>query len=172
MKILVAYWSLTGNTQKVAEAIFDALPGEKTLKTFDEVDTLEGIDITFIGFPVMQFGLPAAARKFVNGLPGGLRIALFVTHATLNTSEELLKSVVLEKELEKCRAACSNVELLGLFHCQGELSEKTAGELMESNIPMLMEFAGMRAQTIGHPDPDELLQAGIFARAIVSQQSP
>ena len=56
---------------------------------------------------------------------------------------------------------------MGLFHCQGELAEKTADELMATNIPMLMDFAGMRSLTIGHPDPEELEQAQSFARSFL-----
>jgi flavodoxin len=32
MKALVAYMSQTGNTRKVAQAIFDEIPGEKEMK--------------------------------------------------------------------------------------------------------------------------------------------
>ena len=168
MKILVTYWSQTGNTRKVAEAIFSSLGGEKTIKPFDEVENLGGFDLVFIGFPVMQFGPPAPARKFIAAHAPGRKIALFITHAMLMQNDDQQKQVLLEKELEKCKAVCSKSELVGLFHCQGELSEKIANELMASSIPMLMEFAGMRPLTIGHPDQGELEHAQTFARNIAT----
>jgi menaquinone-dependent protoporphyrinogen IX oxidase len=168
MKYLVTYWTQTGNTKKIAEAIFSALPGDKTIKPFDEVDTFEGFDLTFIGFPVMQFGPPLAARKFIAAHAADKKIALFVTHAMLTGSDDPQQKAMLEKELDKCSTACSKSELIGFFHCQGELSEKIANEIMATNIPMLMEFAGMRPLTIGHPDVDELEQARKFAVTVIA----
>jgi flavodoxin len=168
VKYLVTYWTQTGNTKKVAETIFDAIPGEKIMKPMDEVDTLDGFDLTFIGFPVIQFGPPAAVKKFIGEHAAGKKIALFITHAMLSESEDPQKKAMLARELDKCRAACSNSELIGLFHCRGELSEKITNELMATNIPMLMEFAAMRPLTIGHPDTKELAQARNFAASVIS----
>ena len=168
MKILVTYWSQTGNTQKVAEAIFSALPGEKSIKPFDEVEFIEGFDLIFLGFPIMQFGPPAPAKKFISAHASGKKIALFVTHAMLTLSEDRQQQDLLAKELDKCRAACSKSDLIALFHCQGELSKKISNELMASNIPMLMKFAGMRPLTFGHPDQEELELAKEFAMAVTT----
>ena len=168
MKILVTYWSGTGNTRKVAEAIFRALPGEKTIKPFDKVETLDGYDIAFIGFPVMQFGPPPAARKFIAAHATGRKIALFITHAMLTRGGDTGQQAMLEKELEKCRTACSNAELVDLFHCQGELSIEAARELIASNIPMLAQFAAMQPLTAGHPDQVELEQAEEFALKVIA----
>jgi flavodoxin len=168
MKIMVTYWSQTGNTKKVAEAIFGALPGDKSLKRFDEVDTLDGVELTFIGFPVMQFGPPPAAKEFLAKHAEGKRVALFVTHAMLSHGNDPHQQAMLAKELEKCRASCSKSELAGLFHCQGELSRHTTDQLLATGIPQLIEFAGMRPATMGHPDEEELKQAWIFATEIMS----
>ena len=168
MKYFVTYWSQTGNTRKVAEAIFDSLPVEKTIKPFDEANPIDRFDLTFIGFPIMQFGPPPAVKKFINEYGAGKRIALFITHAMPSVSADPQQKAMLEKELERCRSACSKSELVGLFHCQGELSEKTAKELLASNIPMLMEFAGMRPLTIGHPNQEELEQARNFAGTVIA----
>jgi flavodoxin len=168
MKILVTFWSQTGNTKKVAEAIFGALHEAKEIKPFDEIDTLDGFDLTFLGFPVMQFGAPVAVQKFISAHCEGKKIALFVTHAMRSESEDPQQKAMLEKEMDKCRSAFSKADLVGMFHCQGELSEKIARELLASKIPMLMQFAGMRPATTGHPDQQELEQAGDFARKILS----
>jgi len=167
MKILVTYMSRTGNTKKIAEAIFNSLTGEKILKSFDEVETPDDFDLIFTGFPVMQFGPPLTARKFLASLAPGKKIALFVTHAIPTDGNDPAQQAMLEKELLKCRALCTSNELLGFFHCQGELSEKTAKELMASNIPMLMKFASMQPSTKGHPDPEELQMAGDFAKRLI-----
>ena len=164
MKILVTWYSETGNTRKVADAIYEALAGDKTMMPFSEVESLGGYDLTFLGFPVKRFGVPGPAREFIAKHATGKRIALFVTHAMTSESEDPQQQALLEKELDKCRTACSKSELVAFFHCRGELSEQIADELRSSNIPMLMEFAGMRDLTLGHPDQSELEAARNFAR--------
>ena len=44
MKSLVCYSSKTGNTKKVAEAVYEALPEPKHLRTVDEVENVEDYD--------------------------------------------------------------------------------------------------------------------------------
>jgi hypothetical protein len=39
---------------------------------------------------------------------------------------------------------------------------------MSGNIPMFMEFAAMRPNTLGHPNAAELEQARIFALKVVA----
>jgi flavodoxin len=119
MKYLVTYWSQTGNTKKVAETIFDALTGEKTIKPFDEVENPGGFDLIFVGFPVMQFGPPQAVKRILAPQTAGKRIALFVTHAMLTKSEDPLQQAMLAKEMTRCRDAFSASEIAGVFHCQG-----------------------------------------------------
>ena len=45
MKTLVAYLSQTGNTKKVAEAIYSQIPEEKEMKELGELTDLEGYDL-------------------------------------------------------------------------------------------------------------------------------
>ncbi|MCX6576651.1 MAG: flavodoxin, partial [Candidatus Aminicenantes bacterium] len=51
-KTLVAYFTRTDNTKKVAESIFAALEGDKVLKPLDEVQDLDEYALVFIGFPI------------------------------------------------------------------------------------------------------------------------
>ena len=45
MNILVTFWSQTGNTQKIAEAIYESISCTKELKTFEEVESFKGFDL-------------------------------------------------------------------------------------------------------------------------------
>ena len=65
MKTLVAYLSQTGNTRKVAEAIFDEVQGEKAIANLNELDGLDGYDFYFVGFPIQAYGPAHAARVFL-----------------------------------------------------------------------------------------------------------
>ncbi len=170
MQILVTWWSQTGNTQKIAEAIFQSIPGNKILKPLTEVTTLDGADLTFIGFPVMQFGPPAPVRKFLKTHTAGKKIALFITHAIDPFSKDPRQQEMLQKEIDQCRsaAALAGADIKGIYHCQGELSQQVADTLLASDIPMLMEFAAMRPITLGHPDDMEVENARLYAKKIVS----
>jgi len=170
MQILVTWWSQTGNTLKIAKAIFEAVPGEKIFKPLTEVASLDGVDLAFIGFPVMQFGPPPLAKKFIKTHTSGKKIALFLTHAISPLSDDPKQQAMLQKELGQCGAAAigARAELKGIYHCQGELSQQVADSLMDTGIPMLMEFATMRPHTLGHPDDFDVENARSFAKKIIS----
>ena len=58
MKSLVVYSSQTGNTRKLAKAVYEALPGEKALYPIDEApDTAEVRDIIQIAFQAITIML-------------------------------------------------------------------------------------------------------------------
>lgn len=56
MKVLVAYMSQTVNTKKVAEALHSVIPAPKETERVEEVRSLEGYDLAFLGFPMHAFG--------------------------------------------------------------------------------------------------------------------
>jgi flavodoxin len=117
MKVLVAYMSKTGNTRKVAEAMFEGIEDEKEIKRIDEVDSLEGYDISFLGFPVMGMGPDRRAAAFLEThCAGGREVVLFMTHASPEDGEDL------PPMLEKFRDAARGGKIVDLFHCQGQLA--------------------------------------------------
>lgn len=82
MKVLVAYQSVTGNTKKVAAAIFEAISHQKEMKELSQVTTLDDYDLVFVGFPIMGFGPSPEVTSFLanqaagrNVVTGGLRTA-------------------------------------------------------------------------------------------------
>ena len=59
MTTLVTCVSRTGNTRKVAEAIFDGITGDKDMKELRQVESLDCYDLTFVGFPIEERFSPA-----------------------------------------------------------------------------------------------------------------
>jgi len=151
----------------VAEAVFSALPGEKRLMDIGEEIPAGPFDLVFLGFPVMQFGVPRPVRNFPGSLPGGTPTALFITHAMF---EDPGQQVMLTRELEKCRSVVAEENLAGFFHCRGELSPAVAEELRLTGIPMLQGFAGLQPITAGHPDAEELEAARQWARELAGSR--
>ena len=80
MKVLVAYMSRTGNTKKVAEAIYGAIPQPKEIKRVEDVTSLEGYDLAFLGFPMHSFGPDKPVKTFLETHVKDRAIALFITH--------------------------------------------------------------------------------------------
>jgi flavodoxin len=163
MKTLVSYFSQTGKTRLVAEAIYEAVPGEKVIKAFDQVDSLEGYDLTFIGFPIIAFGPAPQGKEFLAKYSVGKKVALFITHASPEKQEGL------DLWLDKCREAASGADLVGMFDCMGELSEQVAEFLIKSNDPVLKAFGERRGETLGQPDETRLQRAREFAREIIKK---
>jgi len=172
VKVLVAYHSQTGNTKKVADAIFGEIQCDKEIKKIEDVAGLEGYTIAFIGFPVWQSGPSEPAKKFLSAQGAGNHIAIFVTHAMLSTPADRQLRGKLKGILENCKACASHMNLAGFFDCQGELSEAVAELLVKSNNPALQRFAGLRGMTLGHPNEEELHKARAFARDIMYNFKP
>lgn len=161
MKSLVAYLSQTGNTKKVADAIFGELDGEKELKKLDEVQNLEGYDLAFIGFPIHSAAPAKPAKVFLEANSANKKLALFVTHAAAEDAADL------PKILEKCKAAALDAELVGVFDCQGELSPDVIAFLLKSENPAHRAFGEYGPQTMGQPDATRLDRARAFAHHVL-----
>lgn len=163
MKILVAYMSVTGNTKKVAESIYDAITEEKEIKQLKELDSLEGYDLTFVGFPIHDFGPPKQAKSFIEKKADGKTLAMFVTHGAPETMEEV------QQWLATCMKAADQSDILGIFNCQGELADEILDLLKGSNQPKLRSFAKFAHLTKDLPNEESLIKAREFARKIVQQ---
>jgi len=163
MKTLVAYYSQTGKTKKVADAIYEIIAGEKELKELSEVESLDGYDLSFIGFPIIAFGPAKEGKEFLEQKAAGKKVALFITHAAPEDQEGV------EEWLDKCREAAASAELVGFFDCMGELSEAISEALKKSDNPMMQGFGKRRRETIGQPDESRLQRARDFAREVTSQ---
>jgi flavodoxin len=162
-KTLVAYFSRTGNTKKVAEAIFAALDGDKTVQPIDTVDSRDVFRFVFIGFPVQSHSVPFAAEKFLKSLPPGTPIALFCTHGALSGHP-------LSKEaLEYAAVLSVRCRLYGVFACRGKLSPQALEALLRS--PEHQDWAEMAGSAATHPDEHDLAEAAAFARHMKAKSS-
>ncbi|TES86447.1 MAG: hypothetical protein E3J89_02635, partial [Candidatus Aminicenantes bacterium] len=108
-KILVTYLSQTGNTKKIAEAIFEGLEGDKTIKPMDEVQEIEDYSLIFIGFPVHSHSVPYKIESFLQKIPQGKKIALFSTHGSLPGGH------LAREALEHAAVIASKAKVLGTF---------------------------------------------------------
>lgn len=164
MNVLIAYMSQTGNTRKVAEAIFQEIQVEKEIKELSELDNLEGYDLVFVGFPIHGFGAPDEAKSFLEKHCKGKNVALFVTHGAPEDLEDL------REWLAKCKEAAAGTNLTGMFDCQGELAQGVIDMLLKSPDPKLRYFGKMGPTTRGQPDAARLERARRFAREMMEKE--
>jgi len=163
MKVLVTYMSNTGNTKKVAEAIFKEIEDEKEIVPIDKVDSIGGYDITFLGFPIKQMGPDKKTKKLLNKhCIDGRNVVLFITHAAPEENPDLLPM------LDKFRKEASNATIVDMFDCQGELS-KTVKRIMS-----IMPNADLRRwakedNSLGQPDETRIERAQVFTRDVMKR---
>ncbi len=79
MKSLVVYSSQTGNTRKLAEAVFEMLSGDKALYPVDEAPDPSGYGFIAVGFWLMG-GKPDPKSSEYLGKVGEKPLFLFATH--------------------------------------------------------------------------------------------
>jgi flavodoxin len=78
MKVLVACYSESGNTEKVAKAIYDGLGFvEKDFASIKDKPRSRKYDVIFVGFPVHNHGVPALVENFIKRIPEGKKVAFF-----------------------------------------------------------------------------------------------
>jgi flavodoxin len=163
MKTLVAYFTQTGNTKMIAEAIYEGIPDEKEIKGLGELENLEGYDLIFYGFPI-QAGSPAKdAAEFLSDKGSGKRIVLFMTHGAPEDADRV------GPWLENSRDLVSNAgaQLMGLFNCQGEASQDIINFLLSSDDPERRKYGEEAQMAKGLPDEACLERARSFAKEII-----
>jgi flavodoxin len=160
MKTLVTYMSQTGNTKKIAEAIYGELKGEKEIKPISEVKDLGGYDLAFIGFPILQFDIPPVVKSFLSANTKGKKIAIFMTHAVPEGFEAIHSWTGSYKQ------AAVGADIVGAFDCQGELAQPIIDMLLKSDDPQMKAFGEMGPLTKGQPDESRVRKAKEFAKEV------
>jgi len=164
MRVLVGYMSQTGNTKKVAEAIFGEIEGEKEIRKLSQIKDIEGYDFVFLGFPIRGFGPDKKAKKFLETQCQGKKIALFITYAAPEDFEDLPGWLV------KFKNASAGATVVDMFNCQGQLAKLI--KLVMSIYPdsRLRSWAKMD-NSKGQPDAARLEKARVFAREVIKKFS-
>ena len=165
MKVLVAYMSKTGNTKKVAEAIFEEIRVEKEIRAIEKVESIEGYDLSFLGFPIHNLGPDKKAVKLMEKHCVNHRnVALFITHASPEEHEDLLPM------LDKFRQAAARANIVAMFDCQGELS-KTIKRIMSVLPDAKYRRWSKQDNSQGQPNTARLDRARAFSKDVIEKFS-
>lgn len=160
MKVLVSYHSETGNTEKVANAIYDSIEqSEKEISLAVDVSDVSDYNLIFCGFPVQSMSLPKKMESFINSLPAGKKVAFFATHGSLRGGALAVTAFYHAISLAK------NLKVIGTFGCRGTVKQGIIDSLLKK-----AEHRGwaLEAQSAaGHPDEADLEDAKSFAEAMM-----
>ena len=131
MKVAVRYYTKTGNTKRLAEAVAKAV-GVEALPISVPVD--EPVDILFLGNSYYAFSIDPEVRKFVSSLDKAKvgRIVNFGSAAMLNSTWKKVKA-----EADKVGIPVDERE----FHCKGEFKGIHKGKPDETDLKAAAEFA-------------------------------
>lgn len=161
MKALVTYYSETGNTEKLACAIYEAITIEKELKPIKDAQNIKGYDIIFCGFPVHAHSVPGKALSFFRGLSQGQKIAFFSTHGSLRGGQ------LPKQAFEHAIGLASKGKVLGHFGCQGKVSPKLIDAL--STKPEHRAWVDEALSAEGHPDEHDLADVKKFTAEMLAK---
>jgi len=131
MKIAVRYYTKTGNTKRLADAIAKAVGVEAAPIS---TPITESVDILFLGNSYYAFSIDPEVKKFVSSLDKKLvgKIVNFGSAAMLNSTYKKVKA-----EADKVGIPMDERE----FHCKGEFKGIHKGKPDEADRRAAAEFA-------------------------------
>ena len=131
MTFAVRYYTKTGNTKRLAEAMarelgVEALPISEPIK--------EAVDYLFLGNSYYAFNIDPEVRRFVASLDKNKvgKIVNFGSAAMLNSTYKKVK-----EEADKVGIAMDEKE----FHCKGEFKGIHKGRPNEGDLAAAVQFA-------------------------------
>ncbi len=131
MKVAVRYYTKTGNTKRLAEAVAEAV-GAEALPISAPVE--EPVDVLFLGNSYYAFSIDPEVRAFIRSLDSRKigRIVNFGSAAMLNSTWKKVKT-----EADKKGIAMDERE----FHCRGEFKGIHKGRPNEEDLSAAAAFA-------------------------------
>ena len=131
MKLAVRYYTKTGNTKRLAEAVANEL-GVEALPISEGLN--EQADILFLGNSYYAFTIDPEVRSFIAGLSKDKvgKIVNFGSAALLNSTYKKVKA-----EAAKVGIPVDEKE----FHCKGEFKALHKGRPNEDDLKAAREFA-------------------------------
>lgn len=138
MKIAVRYFSRSGNTEKVAQAIAQAV-GAQCGDCSEPID--EALDLLFLGGSTYGGGVDAQLRQFVEELNPAYvkRAAVFGTSALKKEPEGEISALLRGKGI-----AVSD----GSFHCRGAFALLHRKRPNDMDLSQAAEFARLQTKNI------------------------
>ncbi|NVM16558.1 MAG: flavodoxin domain-containing protein [Candidatus Lokiarchaeota archaeon] len=168
MKIMVCYFSNTGNTEKVAKSIAEGLEGEdvELLKIEDtDPSILQNYDLVVLGSGIYGGKLNKKVIDFMKNVTKyPPNFAFFNTHQSATSYQKAFKRI-------RAKIEENQSKIIGEFDCIGEnlgMPKETIFGMLEK-LP-LEERKRQEAkieETVGHPNKQDLVNAKTFGKSLI-----
>ncbi|UCG36760.1 MAG: flavodoxin domain-containing protein [Candidatus Bathyarchaeota archaeon] len=173
MKTLVAYYSQTGNTEKVARAIYEeaSRDHEAYLEKIEDItaDTLNEYDLVFLGSACHSSDLATPVKEVLDAISDSpkFKLAGFFTHATSSGGFNKWASKCVLSFQEASRV--KKITFIGYYNCQG-VPAPLIQEFIKSEVfgDSLADWEGYFEEVRKHPSLEDLQKAREFARRTIS----
>ncbi|MFZ0243264.1 MAG: flavodoxin family protein [Desulfobacterales bacterium] len=147
MKILVVYSSQSGNTRKLANAVFDAISGEKEIYSMEKAPDPSGFNPVAVGFWLKAGKPDPQTLEFLSKIKGQ-QLFLFATHGAAAGSAHAASA------MDHARSLVPNATVLGTFSCQGEVDPSVLERVSQKPEPPV--WLKDAPQAAGHPDQGDI----------------
>lgn len=130
MNIAIRYYTKTGTTKKLAEALSEAV-GVEAL-TVDNPLT-EDVDILFLGSAVYAAGVDSEIKKFIESINVNVgKIVNFSSAALIESTYKQVKKIAEDNNITMAEEE---------FHCRGAFKFVHRGHPNDEDVNNLVEFA-------------------------------
>ncbi len=148
MKVLVVYSSQSGNTKKLAQAVYDAAPGDKEIFSVEDAPLGENYDLVAVGFWLKAGKPDPKTQEYLEKIGKGQKLFLFATHGAAAGSDHAQNAMNFAKDLAK------DAEIAGTFSCQGEVNPKVLEKVKAKPQPPV--WLSDADDAVGHPDENDI----------------
>jgi flavodoxin len=182
MAVLIVFYTQTGNTRKIAEALKEGIKDLFTiidlveLKKFNAAD-FNKYELVFVGGPCHDADVAKPIKKLLEKIPNNpqFKLAGFITHACFPPEVggkyvELFERWVgkSSKTFEKI-AKEKQIDYLGFFRCMGAASKPIEKFIHRVIIKDKDEFQEFVVDLRTHPDETDIIKAKAFAYNIAME---
>ena len=130
MKYAIRYFTRSGNTEKLAKAIEEAI-GVEAKTTDNKLE--EDIDILFLGSSVYAYGVDDSIKNFIKGINVQVgKVVNFSTAALIKSTYKQVKKLLDEKNIPMDKEE---------FYCKGSFGPVHKGKPDEKDLEAVKEFA-------------------------------
>ncbi len=181
MKVIIVYYSETGNTTQVAHAIGDEMASQGHEVCLREVgaitaDTLSAYDLVCLGSACHDSDLARPVKKILDQIPASppFKLAGFATHATHTPEGGERQREMHERWASGCQRSFRQVSqqkgitFLGYFGCQGAPSPPIEHFIHSAIVTDADEWAAYVDEVRKHPDEHDLRKAKEFAQEVLA----
>lgn len=160
-KFLIVYSSRTGNTKKVAEALYEFAPEGSVLAKAEEMPSAAGFDVVFAGYWVDRGGPDSQTVDFLKTIHHQ-KVVLFETLGADPASEHAVNGLA-----NGAVYLSEGNRVIGTFSVQGAIDPNLVERMknMGANNPHNAErMAGSIQEAALHPNKQDLNKARAYMR--------